>query len=311
MKALLNIVLIALTCTSVMAQNVYEIAISSYANARTLNDVKFELYHNNEKVIEQESRTGGFQFVIKEGEGYFRLKATSKGFIPKVIHFPSDNYPFINEYEIQDIDIEFHKETKPGDESEIGELRWLSAGYKFTVVHVDSTMEEAKRNYATTEKNMGKIYSKAIEDGDELMSLNQPKFAMMHFETALLAKPGDEYAISKINEIKTMKVSSAEPMKKLDEGTMDKINKGEIEANIPKIEGAVFSVQLGAFSSKVSPSDFPGIETFIIEYEDYTRVFSGEFQNPGDAVIRKNLVVSKGYKDAWIVQMKGNQRIDF
>ena len=49
----------------ISAQNVYEITITSYSNSRDLKDVLFELYQNNEKVIEQESNSGMFQFIMK------------------------------------------------------------------------------------------------------------------------------------------------------------------------------------------------------------------------------------------------------
>ena len=190
-----------------IGQNVYEISIASFAGNRQMSKVKYELFNNNEKVIEQESRDGSFQFIMKEGDGYFRLKATSEGYIPKIIHFPSDNYPFINEYEIQEIDIEFHEEKKPGDESEMGEMKWSSLNHIFNVVHVDSTLEYSRRQYATTEKNMGVIYSRAIDNGDELLEMNQPEYARMHFEIALIAKENDPYALSKLEEIRKMKVT--------------------------------------------------------------------------------------------------------
>ena len=94
---------------------------------------------------------------------------------------------------------------------------------------------------------------------------------------------------------------------------MEKINKGNL-AGIKLVPGddIFFSVQLGAFSQKVNESKFVGVPDLnIIRYEDFTRVFSGQFNDASKAVEHKNMLVNKGYKDAWIVQMKGNKRIGF
>ena len=77
-------------------------------------------------------------------------------------------------------------------------------------------------------------------------------------------------------------------------------------------DGIIYSVQLGAFSKAVSASKFVGVPDFkMIQYEDFTRCFSGDFIDINLAIIRKNEMVQKGYKDAWIVQMKGNKRLGF
>ena len=94
---------------------------------------------------------------------------------------------------------------------------------------------------------------------------------------------------------------------------MDKINTGEItsfpqESN----EAIVYSVQLGAFSKKIGPADFPSLpDVLIIEYEDFTRAFSGQFHTVNEAIQHKKDLERKGYKDGWIVQMIGNKRLGF
>lgn len=300
--------------SSLLAQNVYEILVTSYANGRDLKEVNFELYSDGEKIAEQVSKNGTFQFVIMESDKAYRLKSFKEGYIQKVIHFNSPDYPFINEYEIQEIDIEFHWLNSTQDESEIGALRWSSVGHVFNVVAVDSTEEFVKQNYMQSEKSLGNIYIKAINNGEELLALQQPKYALMQFELALLAKPDDEFTLKKIEEINNMEVAAPEDNVGLDKEIMNKINKGEI-SNITmeqQYAGIIFSVQLGAFSQKITESDFKEVPEFnMIPYDDYTRVFSGEFNDVNLAVQRKTEMVNKGYKDAWIVQMKGNKRIGF
>ena len=55
-----------------------------------------------------------------------------------------------------------------------------------------------------------------------------------------------------------------------------------------------------------------GVPDFrIVQYDDFTRCFSGSFASVFDAIARRKAMKDAGYKDAWIVKMKDNQRIGF
>lgn len=311
-------IILLFTFSFLRTQNVYEIYINGYAEGRTLKGIQYTLIQNDNVVVEQNSKNGAFQFIIMENDGYYSLKATKEEYVPKVIHFNSIEYPFTEEYEIQEIDVEFHLKEVSGEEIEIGELKWSNLSESFNVVKVDSTFEVAKKQYASSEQSLGEIYIKAIETGDELLNMGEPRPAKRNYEIALLAKPKDMYAQNKITEIEIMLTEEKEIEKEVrvfsSEEVLDKINKGEIQ-DLPadKLDpNAIYSVQLGAFSQKIDLNKFADVPDFkTIEYDDYTRCFSGEFTDPNVAIQRKNDMVSKGYKDAWIVIMKGNQRIGF
>lgn len=314
MKKIIVSIFLLCSVKLLIGQNVYEIFIASFAESRSVTKVEFELYKGNEKLIEQVSNDGSFQFIIPEGDGRYKLKAKKESFIPKIIHFNSMEYPFMNEYEIQEIDIEFHPSISPEDEMEIGELKWSSLGHVFNVIRVDSANEYVKINYAMSEKSLGQIYAASIENADEYFSLGLYENSMRHYEVALIAKPNDDYSKKKIMEIKNLQLTEKKATVNIDKETIDKINRGEI-SEIPaskETEGLIFSVQLGAFSKKVDASLFPKVPDFkMIAYDDYTRVFSGEFSDINEALKRKNDMIKAGHKDAWIVIMKGNQRIGF
>ena len=95
---------------------------------------------------------------------------------------------------------------------------------------------------------------------------------------------------------------------------MDKINKGEVD-EVPEAvidKNIIYSVQLGAFAKNINKSKFAQVPDFkIITYEDFTRCFSGEFLDINKAIIRRKEMIAKGYADAFIVKMKGNERIGF
>lgn len=307
--------LTTLTLTALsQAQNTYEIYLSSFANARELKGVNFQLYQGDKLMAEQQNNAGFFQFVIMEGDDKYKLTASKEGYIPKLIIFNTSDYPFLHEYEIQEIDIEFHKVATGDEKTEIGELMWSSVGHVFSIVKFDSTRDVARENYTASEKSLAEIYQHSIAKGDELMMLKLPQYSLAHYVTALMAKPNDDYAKKKIMEIKEGSLTEMQNNTGLDNETMDKINRGELTQMPGDIaaKGIVFSVQLGAFSREVSDAEFAQIPEFRkIRYDDYTRIFSGEFSEVASALARKVEMISRGYKDAWIVQMKGHERIGF
>ena len=296
-----------------LSQNALEIYIASFAEGRDVKDVNFQLFNKDEKIIEQISKNGLFQFIILDTDEDFKLKATHTGYMSKEIHFNVSEYPFENEYEIQEIDIEFRK-AKGGQTVEVGALKWNELDNSFAIALVDSTIENMKSKYAETEKTLGEIYITSIDNGDVLMWMGKYDLAKSHYEVALLAKPDDSYAKSQLDEIGFQLSKKPEQKVGIDKDLLDKINRGEINqvTSYKTTEDVIFSVQLGAFSGKVDRSRFNNVPDYNkIEYEDYTRVFSGEFGDINAAIKRLTSMRQNGYKDAWIVQMKGNKRIGF
>lgn len=299
------------------AQNVYEISCTGFNKGRSLNNLNFKLSMNGKVVADETSKGGFFSFIILPDDGHLVLEISKKDYVPKTIHIRTNNYPFTNQYEIQEIDFDFEWQTNSKDSIQVGELIWSDVIEAFNVIRVDSALLKVKTDYERSEKKLGRLYSRSIEDGDELLAIGQPSYARKHYEVALLAKPGDNYASKQMAEIDKMKVETKvfeSDAKEVDAGLMDKINKGEInEVSNPTIdENVLYSIQLGAFSKQVNKAKFSEVPDFkMIPYEDFTRCFSGEFHDINKAIARKKEMIAKGYKDAWIVKMRGNNRIGF
>jgi hypothetical protein len=298
------------------AQNVCEIACTSFSQGRAAIHVKFKLSLNNNVIVEKVSKSGMFQFIMKKDDGKYELEATKEGYVPKIIRLNTENYPFENEYEIQEIDLEFTKESNSVDDVQIGELTWSSVSDEFAVAKIDTALEHMKENYSNSMQKIDQVYVKAIVNGNEMMNIGQPSFAKGYFQIALDVKPDDEYALGKLTEIQmaVAQQREKEKVKMIDEDMMDKINKGELETieNLSSEDNVRFSVQLGAFAKSINMEEFKNVPEFkTIDYKDYKRCFSGEFLDIGEAVKRKKEMVSAGYKDAWIVKLKGNERIGF
>ena len=304
-------------------QNVYEISCTGFNKGRSINNLDFKLTMNGKVVAEESSKGGFFSFIILPDDGHIVLEISKKDLVPKVVHIRTNNFPFTNEYEIQEIDFDFEWLENSKDSIQIGELIWSDLIDAFNVVKVDSALLKVKSDFERSEKKMGRIYSRSIESGDELLVIGQPSYARKHFEVALLAKPGDNYASKKMAEIDKMKIAAKEERdvkvfesdaKAVDVSLMDKINKGEID-DVPGAvidKSIIYSVQLGAFAKDVNKNKFSEVPDFkMIPYEDFTRCFSGEFLDINKAIVRRKEMIEKGYTDAFIVKMKGHERIGF
>jgi len=319
----LSLSLILLFPLVLNAQNVYEITCVGYSKGRSLNNLNYKLTMNGKLVAQENSKGGYFSFIILPDDGHVELEISKKEFVPKIVHIRTINYPFSNEYEIQEIDFDFERLINSKDSFQVGELVWSDLADAFNVIKVDSAIFRVKAEYERSEKKLGRLYSRSVESGDELLSIGQPAFARKHYEIALLAKPGDNYASKKMAAIDKMKVEEKaaretkifeSDSKVIDAGLMDKINRGEIDlvpgAAIDK--NIIFSVQLGAFSKEINKEKFSNVPDFkTIPYEDFTRCFSGEFLDINEAIKRKKEMIEIGYVDAWIVKMRGHERIGF
>lgn len=314
------ILLFPLVLTS---QNVYEITCTGFSKNRSLNNLNFKLTMNNKVVAEENSKGGFFSFIILPDDGHVVLEISKKDYVPKIVHVRTSNYPFNNEYEIQEIDFDFEWLENSKDSVQVGELTWSDLTDAFNVIKVDSALHKVKSEYERSEKKLGRLYTRSIESGDELLAIAQPAYARKHYEVALLAKPGDNYASKKMAEIDRMKIEAKETRevkvfesdsKAVDAGLMDKINRGEIN-EIPGAaidKSVIYSVQLGAFAKEINKEKFSDVPDFkTIPYDDFTRCFSGEFLDINEAIKRKNEMIWKGYKDAWIVKMRGHENIGF
>ena len=306
-----------------LSQNVYEISCTGFNKGRSLNNLDFKLSMNGKIVAEETSKGGFFSFIILPDDGHVILEISKKDFVPKEIHIRTTNYPFTNEYEIQEIDFDFEWQANSKDSIQVGELIWSDLIQAFNVIRVDSALLKVKTDYERSEKKLGRLYSRSIEAGDELLAIGQPAFARKHFEVALLAKPGDNYASKKMAEIDKMKIEEKEEREvkvfesdanAVNANLMDKINKGEVD-EVPEAvidKNIIYSVQLGAFAKNVNKNKFAQVPDFkTIAYEDFTRCFSGEFLDINKAIVRRKEMIAKGYADAFIVKMKGNERIGF
>jgi hypothetical protein len=296
------------------SQNVCEIYCSSYNEGKLLKNVTFRLTNNGKAVGEVLSKAGDFQFAIKEGDGAYILNVMKAGFITKTILFNTEGYPFAHEYEIQDIDIEFHVQKTGDEEAQVGEMRWNSIGDVFSVVKIDGLPSAFQPVINDPEERFGLIYAQAIASADALFANNEIAAARGDYQLALLAKPEDKEAQVGIAKMDSILAVAKSNEKVIDADIIDQINKGELDHVDLKNsdENVIYSVQLGAFSKKVNAMDFQHVPEFrAIPYDDYTRCFSGEFTDINLAIKRKKDMVGKGYKDAWIVKMKGNKRLDF
>ena len=76
--------------------------------------------------------------------------------------------------------------------------------------------------------------------------------------------------------------------------------------------GEYYSVQLGAFVDWFDEKAFSNVsDLIVVQGSDYKRCIAGEFTSRDEALTRMNELKDSGFKDAFIITMKGNERIGF
>lgn len=102
----------------------------------------------------------------------------------------------------------------------------------------------------------------------------------------------------------------------VDEKVIEKVELANIEngTESPEIatsEEQLYRVQVGAFKKKVdTETQFPGIEITEATGEDgITRYYTGKYENYDDADAHRLKMIGKGYRKAFVVAYKGQERV--
>ena len=181
------------------------------------------------------------------------------------------------------------------------------------------------------------IYQKAIKNGNGLWALEEYEYSRGYYEIALEAKPNDAYAQQKINSIDsavtTLKKREELKLKQLEAQREEKLL-ADIGNNIPAQKSSSeitspsssstskpvlneekewYSVQVGAFKKNYDPNVFSTIPDFqVIEGSDeYMRCFSGTFTQRTLAKDHLATLKNMGFNDAFVVLMRGKERIGY
>ena len=73
----------------------------------------------------------------------------------------------------------------------------------------------------------------------------------------------------------------------------------------------IYSVQISAHKGNKKTLKFNKIDSVFSNYYDdnYKRYFSGIYDNENDARLHPKSLVNKGFKDCYIVILKGNKKL--
>ena len=312
-----------------------DIFVEAYEKNKPLKEVEYSLSGESGKLIQLTSKKGDFGFVIKPNDGIFTLTISKEGYVTKKIHFDSKSYPYTTVYESQEIIVECIPVGAGTDEMVYaGTLKYDPLSNAYLVNKADTMNERLTASLEDKSQRLEKAYDKAVYNGDGLMQIEEYEYAKGYYQIALVTKPEDEYASGKLADanrlaeeqkknpalvasaskstpaeqsapIQSQKVDSAQP--KTDNSAQPvKLTK----VNSPV--GEYYSVQLGAFVDWFDEKAFSNVsDLIVVQGSDYKRCIAGEFTSRDEALTRMNELKDSGFKDAFIITMKGNERIGF
>jgi len=308
-----------------------DIIIKTYEAGKTAKDVTFTRYKNSKVEAEVVSKKGDYGFIIRDGESSSELVISKEGYLTKRIVYKTEDFPFEADYEFQEIDVEMipvASEIKNIEYVRIMSYDRMAKTYSFD--RLDTTSLVLKRTIKERDRTIDDVYQKAITNGDDLVEANQYKYAVGFYEVALVAKKDDSYAMERMTYADSMAKVYVPPTLIVEEVDSTNANGGSELASAQGFEesrsreteptstnstpqiGSYYSVQLGAFIDWYDKNVFADVpELNVVKSSDYKRCISGRFDSRDAAEARKNEMKDSGFDDAFIVQMKDNERIGF
>ncbi len=313
-----------------------DILVEAYEGDKKVKDVEYSLSKDGTNIIQLTSKRGEFGFVIKPSDGELTLAISKEGYITKKIHFDSQSYPFNTEYESQEIIIECIPVSENMDEMVYaGTLKFDPLSNSYSVNKTDTMNARIVASLDQQTAKLDKVYDKAVHNGDGLMQIEEYEYAQGYYEIALVTRPEDTYATDQLEKAKEMAeeeknkpvlIASTNPNPLTETEKEEKAagnpesNNADVATEIapkPKAEnkapsGDYYSVQLGAFVDWYDESVFANVsDLIVVQGSDYKRCIAGKFDSREDAISRMNELKGTGFNDAFIITMKGNERIGF
>ena len=158
--------------------------------------------------------------------------------------------------------------------------------------------------------------SVVINDSPKKVSINETDIVPI-----VSSENSDESQSIDLEEVKEMRTSESSPkIKELE----DKVQSESIAKNesvkvesfdnydfSPSNTKVIYSVQISAHKGNDKTLKFNKIDGVFSNYYDdnYKRYFSGIYDNENDARLHQKSLVNKGFKDCYIVRLKGNKKL--
>ena len=158
--------------------------------------------------------------------------------------------------------------------------------------------------------------SVVINDSPKKVSINETDVVPI-----VSSENSDESQSIDLEEVKEMRTSESSP--KIEE-LEDKVQSESIAKNesvkvesfdnydfSPSNTKVIYSVQISAHKGNDKTLKFNKIDGVFSNYYDdnYKRYFSGVYDNENDARLHQKSLVNKGFKDCYIVRLKGNKKL--
>lgn len=313
-----------LSVVQVQAQKVVDILVYTLENGKKVKHVNYALHLNGKELVSLKKRNGKFEFAIQPNDGRYNLFINKEGYLTKELTFNSDDYPFKEDYDVQEIEVELI----PGAEDMEDVVVSRNVGYSeeagYIIQKLDSTVKVYKSKLDKALNTLETVSKKAIKNADGLVALEEYEYAKGYYEIALDIDPENAYAreqydkmdvLAKEQRMKEQMMASNSSRSNRGSKTVSRnsTKSSQSYTYLPEMTGRYYSVQLGAFLQDVDESKFNGVDNYrLIDGQDqYRRAVAGSFSSREEADAYKEQMRNLGFKDAFVVSMNGNKRIGF
>lgn len=307
--------------SGVQAQKVVDILVYARENGKKVKQVNYALHLNGKELVSLKKRNGKFEFAIQPNDGRYNLYINKEGYLTKELTFNSDDYPFKEDYDVQEIEVELI----PGAEDMENVVVSRNVGYSeeagYIIQKLDSTVKVYKTKLDEALTTLENVSKKAIKNADGLVALEEYEYAKGYYEIALDIDPDNTYARDQYDKMDAL---AREQRKKEELFAANRENAGRTsrtvsrnhsngEEFLPEVTGKYYSVQLGAFLQEINENVFEQVGDYrkVMGQDNYQRVLAGTFRSRAEAEEHKKKMKALGFGDAFIVSMNGNKRIGF
>ena len=285
-----------------------------------LRDVNFTLLSNDNLERTEYASRGRMKFHIPSAENQYRLILEKPGFITKEVIFDVIQYPFTKKFNKLNLDLTLYPLQDEGPSQLIYTLGFSSMEQDYKITNVDTVyanvkerLKKKKKLEEEDKKRLQAIYDTAMVNADALWKLEEFSYAKGYYQIANEANPGNEYIQNRLLSIDSAIAAVNErEQQMLAEKARNTSTSKQSNLRHKSEDQIYFSVQIGAFYDWMDESAFERVPEFLlIQSEVYKRCFSGQFDTRNQAQIRRKEMVHAGFTDAFIVQMKGTERIGY
>ena len=290
---------LGLLCSDSLFAARIDFAFHAYDGNSRVKDVEYSAYRDGSLLDTYVAPKGIFEFSLDDDSPGLRIVAKKSGYVTKEIIIDPENLGFEMEYDYQELYLAIVPERKGLEKLHSGVILYNPYVQSYTIEKYDTTLQVTQRQLAETEVRLNKAFKAATDQAELAASRGEYGTAIELLQVAMIIEPKQESVKNKINMYET----------KRQEAKAEAEAMADSEASNPEVQESSgvmhYLVQIGAFRKAFDTTYFdPVPDVTMKQFEDLTRVYSGDYLTRMEAVEHRQRLIDAGYEDCFIVVME-------